>query len=158
MKDLIIQALDSFSATFEQTVPKTKPKTILVDIEGVSPVNLVSFMKENQIPNDAWFAGRPNGYDGFDQVCLAYEIQVPTTHEDNMKFKRRVFGTRVFKKVYDILTANGYKRKGFNSALLADYDNTTVYDMYVCMSFDRLVSYYSLYFSKLSEGKQHANC
>jgi len=43
---------------------------------------------------------------------------------------------------------NGYKRTGYNSGLLKQFDDTTVYDMYISKDFDRLVKYYSLPFVK----------
>ena len=69
--------------------------------------------------------------------------------KDKLKFRRKRFSTIAFKRVFDLLTTNGYKRVGFNSGLLRDYKDTTVYDMYMENDFDRLVKYYSLSFVKI---------
>jgi hypothetical protein len=146
MNDLIIQALNDAIIVLERRVPQTKKEGVYVNIDDVSPLDITKFMTENNIPNDAHFAGKPNGYDSFDQICLYYEIDVPTTKLEKVEFKRRVFSSIAFKKVYDILILNEYKRKGCDSSLFADYKDTTVYDMYITKDFDRLVKYYSLFF------------
>ena len=148
MKDLIIQALNDAFARFEKTVPQTKTKTEYVDIEDVSPANIVSFMKEKNIPDNACFGGKPNGYDAFDQVCLCYDVKIPTTDKERLKYKREKFSNSAWAKVYPLLTQNGYKRVGFNTGLLKAFDDTTVYDMFINSDFDRLVKYYSLSFIK----------
>jgi hypothetical protein len=105
-------------------------------------------MKDNNIPYNAYFKGIENGYDAYSGYCLAYDIQIPTTEKDKSKSKFRIdrFGTFAFKNVYDLLTTNGFKRVGYNSGLLKEFDDTTVYDMFINNEFDRLVKYYSLSF------------
>ena len=131
IRELIETPLAETLALVEKTTPQTKKVTKYVNIEDVKPAALIDFMKANSIPDDAWFGGKPNGYDAFDQVCLCYEVEVPTTEAEQLKHKRRVFGDRAFPLVYEALTQNGYKRVGFNSGLLDRYKDTTVYDMYV---------------------------
>lgn len=53
-----------------------------------------------------------------------------------------------FPLVSQLLRDNGYTRVGYNTGLLKEFDDTTVYDMYVDDDFDRLVKYYSLPFVK----------
>jgi hypothetical protein len=148
MKDLIVQALDAAIVLLENGTPQTKKKTIYVGIEDVKPTDILSFMKDNDIPINAEFGGKPNGDDGFDEVCLVYDVDIPTTDKDKLKHKRSRFSTTAFRLVYELLTVNGYKRVGYNSGLLKPFDNTTVYDMYINKEFDRLVEYYSLPFVK----------
>lgn len=148
MKDLITQALNNAFLVLEKQVPQTKLKAVYVNIDDVSPLNIVSFMKENNVPDTACFGGKPNGYDAFDQVCLCYDVDIPTTDDDKLKFKRNRFSNIAWTKVYASLTQNGYKRVGFNSGLLKEFDDTTVYDMFINKDFDRLVKYYSLSFDE----------
>ena len=148
MKDLITQALNNAFALFEKSVPQTKSETKYVNIDDVSPLNIVNFMKENDIPDNACFGGKPNGYDAFDQVCLCYDIKIPTTDKDKLEYKKKRFTSSAWAKVYPLLTQNGYKRVGFNTGRLKEFDDTTVYDMFINNDFDRLVKYYSLPFTK----------
>lgn len=148
MKTLLIDALDKAFALLERQIPKTKKKTESISIQDVPPLELASFMKSHGIPADAYFSGRDNGYDAWDDIVLAWEIDVPTTDKDKEDYKRRVFSNIAFRSVYDSLIKNGYKRTGFNSGLLKQFDGTTVYDMYINKDFDRLVKYYSLPFVK----------
>lgn len=148
MKDLITQALNNAFGILEKQIPQTKKKTESISIIDVKPSELLSFMKSNDIPNDAVFSGRDNGYDAWDDIVLSWEIDIPTTDKDKKAFKRKRFTDIAWKVVYDILMKNGYKRVGYNSGLLKQFDDTTVYDMFISKDFDRLVKYYSLPFVK----------
>ena len=48
-------------------------------------------MKENNIPDTAWFGGKPNSYDAFDEVCLCYDVKIPTTDKEKLKYKKEKF-------------------------------------------------------------------
>jgi hypothetical protein len=149
MKDLIIQALNDAIIVLDKRVPQTKKETIYENIEGISPLDISRFIIENNIPKDAYFGGKPNDYDSFDTVCLCYDIDVPMTEQDKLKIKRKTFSTIAYKLVFDLLIKSGYKRVGFNSGKLKEFDDTTVYDMFITKDFDRLVKYYSLSFNLL---------
>jgi hypothetical protein len=148
MNELIIQALNDAHILLEKQTPQTKKKTESVSIINVKPLDIPSFMNNNNIPNDAYFSGTDNGYDAWNDIVLAWEIDIPTTEKDQLSYKRRRFTDVAFKFVYDSLTKNGYKRVGYNTSLLKQFDDTTVYDMYINKDFDRLVEYYSLPFIK----------
>jgi len=148
MKEFIIQALDAAVVLLERGTPQTRKNTIYVGIEDVKPIDILTFMKDNNIPDDAEFGGNLNDYGSYSEVCLCYNVDVPTTDKEKLKHKRTRFSTIAFKAVYDLLLANGYKRVGYNTGLLKPFDDTTVYDMYINKDFDRLVKYYSLPFVK----------
>jgi len=147
MKTLIIKALDRAWVQLEKQVPLTKKEIKNIIITNISPLDIPSFMKENNIPENAYF--NANNIEMFtNDIVLEWDIDVPTTDEDKLKYKRKRFTSIAWYIVYNILTENGYKRKGFNSGLLKEFDDTTVYDMYQNKQFDRLVKYYSLSFAK----------
>lgn len=142
MKNLIIQAIDEAFVVLEKQIPQTKNQIELISIKNVSPLDLVNFMKENNIPNDAYFS-----YDDkYNEICLSYDVDVPTTDEYKLKFKRERFTRIAWRFVFDSLTKSGYKRVGFNSGFLNEFKDTTVYDMFINSDFDRLIKYYSLFF------------
>lgn len=140
MKELIKNAL---KVAFDKLGknPTTKIDVKKFDISGVSPIDLSAFMRKNNIPNDAYFSN--------DSDYLCYDITVQMSEKEKTDFYRRRFSNIAFKYVYESLTNNGFKRVGFNSALLKPFEKTTVYDMYVNKDFDMLVKYYSLYFVKI---------
>lgn len=144
MKELIIKALNRAKELLERQVPLLKGVTKSISIEDISPLDLNRFMVDNNIPASACFSV---GGD-FDNpcVCLEWIIDVSTTDKDKLEFKRKRFERIAWKFVYDSLIAHGYKRKGFNSGLLKDFKDTTVYDLYTNGDYDRLVGYYSLMF------------
>jgi len=146
MKDLIIEALNNAFSLLVKQIPQTKKKMKTVSILDVKPLELISFMNDNNIPNDAYFAGIDNGYDGWNDMVLAWEVDIPTTENDKLTYKRKRFTNIAWKFVYDLLTNNEYIRVGYNSGLLKQFEDTTVYDMYMDKDFDRLVKYYSLPF------------
>lgn len=148
MKEHLIKALDEAYTTLENVVPKTKKKEILVGIEDVEPLNLIQFMKDNEIPDNATFGGRDNGYDGYSEVCLCYEIDVPMTEKERLKIKTRRFNDYVFHNVYNILTSIGYVRIPLKTEFLKEFKDTCVYNMYINKEFDRIEKYYSYFFVK----------
>ena len=148
MKDLIIKALDDALILLEKRIPQTKKEIKYVNIEDVKPSELTQFMRDNNIPDDADFDGKPNDYDSFDEVCLSFSVDIPTTEKDKLKFCRSAFTSIAWKFVYDLLIKNGYKRVGYNTASLKQFYGATVYDMYIDNDYDMLVKYYSLPFVK----------
>ena len=161
MRNLISKALNDAFTTLENQVPQTKKKTETISIQDVKPSELVLFMKSNDIPNNACFSGTDNGYDGWNDIVLAWEVDVPTSEKEKLEYKNYRFHDIAFKKVYDLLTTNGYKRisgrdinritykKRSNTvSSIIMFDNKSVYEMYVDKDLDKLVEYYSMYFQK----------
>lgn len=149
MKDLIIQALEKAFTQLETRVSKTKAHTKYFNIDDVNPLELLEFMRENNIPDNAYFTGIPNSYDSYDGIALAYDISIETTEAEREKQRNRIFTDIAFKEVLLLLKENGFKRVGYNTGLLKEFDNTTVYKMFLNKEFDRLVKYYSLPFKKI---------
>lgn len=150
MKDLLKTALADALVLLDMQTPTTKLlRTDSKSIMNVKPTDLLQFMKDNDIPDDAVFDGIDNGYDGWDDFVLSWDVKVPTTDADKLKFKRKRFRDIAWKEVYNLLLANGYTRGGYCTSHLKQFDDTTVYDMYMAGDFDRLVTYYSLPFKQV---------
>ena len=149
MKDILIKILDECFYEVVRFTPTTKKKTVSISIQDIRPTDIIRFMEENNIPEDAYFTGTDNGYDGWDDVVLEWDVSVPTTELDKIEYRRKRFANTAFRKLYKALTANGYKRAGVPSQLLDQFKSRTVYEMYVEKDFDTLIKYYSLYFKKL---------
>ena len=162
-KSYLSIALSDAFTTLENQVPQTKKKTETISIQDVKPSELMSFMKSNDIPNDAYFTGTDNGYDDWNDIVLAWEVDVPTSEKDKLEYKNYRFHDIAFTKVYELLTTNGYKRisernhgritykqrskySGVSSIVL--FDNKSVYEMYMDNELDKLSEYYSMYFKK----------
>jgi hypothetical protein len=161
MKNLILKALGEAFTILENQVPQTKKKTETISIQDIKPLELISFMKSNNIPNDAYFTGTDNGYDGWDDIVLAWEVDVPTSEKEKLEYKNYRFQYIFFRKVYDLLIPNGYKRIPFqnqgritykrisnNISSIIMFDNKSIYEMYIDKDIDKLVEYYSMYFQK----------
>jgi hypothetical protein len=150
MEELIKVALGQAVKSLEKQVPTTKKIVKQKSLADVSPLKLLDFMKDNEIPMDAWFGGIDNGDDGYSDICLSWEVIVPTTESEKLRYKQRRFQDVAWNYVYKSLTSEGYKRTPFDSGLLAKFKYTTVYDMFIIDEFDRLVTYYSLAFNKVN--------
>lgn len=158
MKTLLLKALDDAFEILEKQVPQTKKKIETISIQDVKPSQLLSFMKSNNIPDDAYFSVTDNRYDGWNDIVLAWEVDVPTTEKDKLEYKNRRFHDIAFKSVYDLLTSNGYKRisgqdrsrisYGKRNSQMIMFDNKTVYEMYIDKDYNSLLEYYSMYFKK----------
>jgi len=155
MKKLIITALNSAIIKLDSIIPKTKKETKSVDISDINPWDIVGYTQINNIPkNVAFHHGmqspiEESAFWNTYGACLVWEIDVPTTDRDTLKYKRKKFSNLAWVALYDTLINNEYKRVGFNSGLLEEFNNTTIYDMYCNKEFDRLIKYYSLYFIKV---------
>ena len=161
MRNLISKALNDAFTILENQLPQTKKKMETISIQDVNPSELISFMKSNDIPKDAYFSGIDNGYDGWNDIVLAWEVDVPTSEKEKSEYKNYRFHDISFKKVYDLLTTNGYKRiSGLDNSRITYkkrsnevssiimFDNKSVYEMYMDKDLDKLVEYYSMYFQK----------
>lgn len=149
MKDILIQALDTAFDVVTSQARQEKTVVKSVSIMDVEPLKLNKFIKENKVPKDCYFGGINNGYDGYEDICLCWDIRVAYTDKEQAAHNKNVFNSGLaFRTVYKFLINGGYTRVGFNSGLLKQFNDTTVFDMYVTKDFDRLVKYYSLYFKK----------
>jgi hypothetical protein len=57
MRNLISKTLNDTFTILENQIPQTKKKIETISIQDVKPSQLMSFMKSNNIPNDAYFTG-----------------------------------------------------------------------------------------------------
>lgn len=142
MKDLIKGALDDAYDILQKKVPETKIQIKSMSILDVKPVDLIKFMRDNNIPDSAYF----NSDD--DETFLSWDIERAITEEEKIVFERYHFGFLAFKAVYRLLTEDGYKKVIAKSSSLTKFKGTTTYDMYITQNFDMLAEYYSLYFEK----------
>lgn len=159
MKELLKQALDLAVIKLESITPQIKKKKNSISILDVNPIDLAKFMQENNIPNDASFDGRDNGYDAWNDILLSWEVDVSTSEKEKLEYKNRRFHDIAFKYVFDLLTTNGYKRTSGldigritykktsnNISSIIMFDNKSVYEMYMDKDLNKLVEYYSMYF------------
>lgn len=148
MKNLILPALDQAFARLMATSAPTTTETHMLSIADVDPLCLVDFMRDNKVPANAYFAGKSNDYDAYDDICIAWDTQVQMSTKDYHAWITKRFDRMAWKAVYDALIAAGHTRVGFDTQLLREYKDSTPYIMYMNGEIDRLVAYYSLYFSK----------
>ena len=156
MQNLIEKALNDAFIILEKQVPQTKKKRRSVYVQDIKPIELISFMKSNNIPADADF-----DKDDDDDLLLSWLVSVPTTEQEKTEYRNYRFHDIAWANVYKILVTNGYKRiagkdigrisyknrKNFISSIIM-FDNKTIYEMYIDKDLDKLMEYYSMYFQK----------
>ena len=128
--------------------PETKTAMRHFSIDGESVLDLPDIMKNNNIPGDAWistFCETPAPFEE-EHACLRWEVKVPTNEEDKLRYCRRHYQHRLWKRVYQNAIEEGYKRVGVWSDRFREFDDTTIYDLAIQNNIERLTKYYSLYF------------
>jgi hypothetical protein len=150
MKVLIIKALNSAFELMNKKIPLTKKKSKSLQIQDVAPIDLFDFMTKNNIPNDCYFDAEGEDFE-IKYPLLCWEIDIPTTDEDQLTFKKTRFTGIAGVQVHHTLLNNGYVKK--NNALDVVLVSkllyqTTVYDMYINKEWEKLVEYYSFFLEK----------
>lgn len=143
MIEIVIRTLDEAHDKLLSRIPKTKSQIVYVNIEDVSPLKLMEFMKENNIPDDANFDGEPNGYDAYKNICLSYYIDVPLTEKDILTYKIANFQSIACQMISDALKLNGYVKVGFDSLEFRKFKHISLYQLYVDKDFDSIFKYFT---------------
>jgi len=139
IKELIIEGLNNANIDLAKRTPKTKKVLIEVDLTFVKPNEMYTFMRDNNIPDDAFFS--TNG-DIFSPILSFYEDMV-TNDNDKLDFNIGLFPKLAYTEILRLLTENNYKFFNINSYSLMEFSNTTVYEMFVEKQYDRLIRFYS---------------
>lgn len=147
MKRLINIALDGVNRTVNNLPDPGYWEVRSIDISDVRPTDLLAFMKENNVPEDAYFDTQESIID-YDTVLLSWKVKVPMSDKQMANYRMRQFEIRHFKAVKEALEEAGYRRISSGSHKLKEFKDTSVYDMYLAGEWDRLVKYYSLSFKK----------
>lgn len=157
--DLIKKALDEAFVLLQKQVPQTKKETKSIEIDDVKPIDLIEFMKDNNIPDTAYFDSSESHFNS-SILMLSWQIDIPTTEKEKLEYKNRRFHDIAFSCVYKSLTSNGYKRvSGYDHKRITYkkidsirniilFDQKSIYDIYMDKGFDKLIEYYSMYFQK----------
>ena len=152
MKDLLKKALGDLASLPYTSTKKTIEKKIYLDDYSLSEVIKkaeavgVSFDKISVETDEADTLGVTN------PIYLSYPVEVDMTKADIEKDIKYRFNRGAFKRVYDALTPNGYKRISSSSVKHREFSQYNVYDLYMAGDFDALEAYYSLFFKKNEEG------
>ena len=150
MKNLIISALDKAYKQSVHDAPKIKYNVLKSeDINGMSVNQLLSFIKEKNIDQDALVSVDTESSDVHLSVNLNLYIKIPLTEEEREYAVRGIFDRyAAMNAVRNILQNNGYKTKNVDRDKFKDFNYISVYDMYMANNFDLLVDLYSLFFDK----------
>lgn len=148
MKEIIIPALEKAADILDKITPKVKKIKKMKSIIDVHPLRLTKFMEDNNIPSNASFDGRDNGYDAWDDIVLSWEIEVPNNVSDRINYKKKRFESIAYRHVMNAMKENGYTRRPLSKNSIADFNKTVVYDLYTNQEIDKLVEYYTNIFEK----------
>lgn len=149
MDNLIMEAVHTAFDELHNSIPQTKMVEKSISISDVKPIELISFIEKNKIPDSARFDGKDNGYDGWDDILLSWDVSVPTNKEEKLSYCRKVFNDRAFRKVYQKLTNNGYKRTSPSLEQVKEFKGINLYDLYQSKNFDKIICYFKTFFISL---------
>lgn len=108
MINIIKEGLDKAYENIKKTYCKDKNVRKEISIIDVEPLELTNFMKENNIPDDAEFSGTDNGYDGWNDIVLAWYVKEPISEKEIDKIYRKFFYKKALMYVPKLLVNNGY--------------------------------------------------
>jgi hypothetical protein len=115
-------------------------QTIISDIATTENINEKDIFLESYVEE---FSGSP-----YSELLVCFNKEVDTTEKERIKeIKDRVNKYASWKIIHTNMKETEFKRTGFNSGLLKEFDDTSVYDMIKENNIDRLVKYYTLYYT-----------
>lgn len=148
MKEIILNALNELSANIKQNIPSTTQNTIDVDITNVYPVDLLSFMNENNIPLDAKFCTIYDDiYEEDSSASLRYKVEVDMTDEDKRNHYKWKFHKNYNAKIVNALLTNGYEKRGTISFF--DLKPKEILKAYESNQIEHIVNIYKKGYSKI---------
>jgi len=150
MKHLLKEALDEANEKLDVSPVEMVEK--YENIGGCPTVTeILSVAEELGLPFDKISITTQEDTFGGDVYALWHKEE-PKTDAEILKEKRKRFTNFAYPFVSKLLRENEYKRSGYHSGLLKEFDKTTIYDLYMAEDYDMLVKYYSLGFNKDEEG------
>lgn len=146
MKNIIKKALDKTYDHCKRLYGDHKTVEKSISILDVNPLELKSFMEENDIPDHAEFSGKDNGYDGWNDIVLAWSVKEEMTDQE----KNKLYGENFYRisqhYVPKIMRQNGYTpvvRNGLSKSV-----SKLLYENYMKGDFDDIAELYSIFYKK----------
>lgn len=144
MKNIIKTALDKTFDHCKKLYGDHKTVEKSISILDVNPLELRSFMRENNIPDHAEFSGKDNGYDGWDDIVLAWTVKEKMTDQE----KNILYGENFYRisqyYVPKIMRQNGYTPVDSISESVSEL----LYEKYMKGDFDDMAELYSFLYKK----------
>lgn len=144
MKNIIKTALDKTFDHCKKLYGDHKTVEKSISILDVNPLELRSFMRENNIPDHAEFSGKDNGYDGWDDIVLAWTVKEKMTDQE----KNILYGENFYRisqyYVPKIMRQNGYTPVDSISESVSEL----LYEKYMKGDFDDIAELYSFLYKK----------
>ena len=146
MKKELLKLLDNAKKDFSREIPYSGKSSRCIDISDIDPKDLHSFMKEKEIPMDAYFSGIDNGYDGFSAPALCWEVEINLSDESRMKLLRDKFNRNITSYVVKRMRLMGYK--DVKPVIIGKHlTRKSLYSLYTNDP-NNLVEYFSSYFEE----------
>lgn len=146
MTDLIMTALNQRWKADLKRANSPKKEFVEVDITDVNPMDLVEFMRENNIPYTAAFDISDDWEYNCPSPVLCYHKSVEKTDEEKINDAIALFNKYGNTAVLKALREAGYKRKKYSPNLKDIKAFGDLYDMYINKDYDALKKYFALYF------------
>lgn len=144
MKNIIKTALDKTFDHCKKLYGDHKTVEKSISILEVNPLELKSFMEENNVPDHAEFSGTDNGYDGWNDIVLAWSVKEKMTDQE----KNKIYGENFYRisqyHLPKIMRENGYTPVDRISESVSEL----LYEKYIKGDFDDLAELYSFLYKK----------
>jgi len=149
LMEIITQKVIPFISTV--TVVPEKQITKIIEIEegqNLTTLNktISTIAEEYNIEPEKIFIGADKGYDDSFLLSVYFDTIVSKTKNEIENEMKSIIERKSYRIIYDNMIKNGFKRVGFNSKLLKNFNDTNVYEMIKNNELNKLVSYYSFWF------------
>lgn len=148
MIEIIKKALHVAYGKAIASAPTTRKQRQELSITEVKPIDLASFMARNNIPNTAWFGGSDNGYDGWDDLLILWEIDVPMSPTDTKLEVQHTFGRSAYTAISMEMRSNGYTPTPYTRELHVIRKAFDICKSYENSDWNAIHDHFKLYFKE----------
>ena len=143
MKEIVLPVLQQvYESAIADAEKESVRKYQYSPIGQMNIDKLQQYMVKNNIPASAELVVIDS------EITIKWEKNIPLTTKEKEEYVEKCVNYRNFTLVDNSIYEKGYKRKAISRIRLSDFNDTSVYHMFIKKEYDRLQKYYSLFFTK----------
>lgn len=145
---VIKMAIEKLRIEANTKAPKTMLKRHYIDVMDITPFDLPSYMVSQNIPKDAEFEGKDNGYDAYSSFGLVWYTNIKISKEAKINFIQAYIKRNGTSKIHRELINEGYLKSNIFNSL--DYRKSGLSNFLNAIDndFKNVVEYYKSIYKK----------
>ncbi len=150
VKQCIIDALHEAYAYLDRIIYKSVTLQCNHNVEGIMPTDLITHMKENNIPSDAYLGAMQNERTQKFEVVLISELLTKRTKKEVEAEKKNRFAGTASTLIGEKLNPKGFYRAAVPMDFYKENTNEQMYEKYIAGDYDSIVEAYLILFTQRS--------